>query len=119
MGSGVSSSSTVRLRKAIVIRAYNLRKSDETLDEQFRPYAKRDHSNKLTITLGDVKKCLQLDDGALWTSIEELFSHCMGISVRFTGRPTITRVKLAFDNSILFKYCVKDSAFLALMRASC
>lgn len=82
MGSGVSSSSTMRLRKAIVIRAYNLRKSDVTLDEQFRPYAKRDHLNKLTITLENVKKCLELDDGALWTSVEELFEHCMGVTVR-------------------------------------
>ena len=84
MGSGVSSSSTMRLRKAIVIRAYNLRKADETLDEQFRVYAKRDPSqdNKLTITLQDVKKCLHLDDEALWASVEELFHHCVGVTVR-------------------------------------
>ena len=83
MGSGVSSSSTMRLRKAIIMRAYNLRKADETLDEQFRVYSKRDPSqdNKLTITLQDVKKCLQLDDEALWTSVEDLFHHCMGVSV--------------------------------------
>lgn len=82
MGSGVSSSSTMRLRKAIVIRAYNLRKPDVTLDEQFRPYAEKGHLNKLTITLENVKKCLELDDGALWTSVEELFQHCMGVTVR-------------------------------------
>ena len=83
MGSGVSSSSTMRLRKAIVIRAYNLRKADETLDEQFRVYATRDSSleNKLTINLHDVKRCLELDDGALWSSVQELFHHCMGVSV--------------------------------------
>ena len=84
MGSGVSSSSTLRLRKAIVIRAYNLRKANESLDDQFRSFAKRDYSNgnKLSITLGEVKECLELDDGPLWTSVQELFHHCMGISVR-------------------------------------
>ena len=83
MGSGASTSSTMRLRKALIIRAYNLRKADETLDEQFREYARRDSTldNKLTITLLDVKNCLQLEDGTFWSSLEDLFRHCMGVSV--------------------------------------
>lgn len=39
MGSGVSS--LVRLRKALVIRAYNLRGADQTIEEQFDKYAFR------------------------------------------------------------------------------
>ena len=35
MGGGASS--LIRLRKALVIRAYNLRSAEQTLDEQFRP----------------------------------------------------------------------------------
>jgi hypothetical protein len=105
MGSGVSSSSTMRLRKAIVIRAYNLRKSDVTLDEQFRPYARRDHLNKLTITLENVKKCLELDDGALWTSVKELFQHCMGVTVRSL---------LGNDNLLLHKRLLFTDASLSV-----
>ncbi len=37
MGSGVSS--MLRLRKTLVIRAYNLRGKDETVEEQFSKYA--------------------------------------------------------------------------------
>lgn len=35
MGSGVS---IIRLRKALVIRAYNLRKPEESLDDQFEKF---------------------------------------------------------------------------------
>jgi len=39
MGGGASS--LIRLRKALVMRAYNLRNSQQTLDEQFRPFSYR------------------------------------------------------------------------------
>ena len=39
MGAGASSLN--RLRKAVLMRAYNVRQSDETLEEQFRKYAYR------------------------------------------------------------------------------
>jgi hypothetical protein len=86
MGGGVSAPSVNRLRKTIVIRAYNLRKKDETLDEQLRPFATRSTStNKLCLSLIDVKSSLQLEDGSLWTSIENLLVHCVGPAVRLDG----------------------------------
>ena len=86
MGGGVSAPSVNRLRKTIVIRAYNLRKKDETLDEQLRPFATRSPStNKLSLSLLDVKSSLQLEDGSLWTSIESLLVHCVGPAVRLDG----------------------------------
>jgi len=39
MGGGASS--LIRLRKGIVMRAYNLTTSKQTLDEQFRPHSYR------------------------------------------------------------------------------
>jgi hypothetical protein len=40
MGAGASSMN--RLRKALLMRAYNIRNSDETLEEQFRKHAYRE-----------------------------------------------------------------------------
>ena len=88
MGGGISAPSVNRLRKTIVIRAHNQRKKDETLEEQFRPFAVRSTAtNKLFLSLIDVKKCLNLeDDGtALWSSIEELLCHCAGADVKTQG----------------------------------
>ena len=86
MGGGVSAPSVNRLRKTIVIRAYNLRKKDETLDEQLRPFATRSTStNKLCLSLDNVKTCLQLEDGSLWTSIENLLVHCASPALRSEG----------------------------------
>jgi hypothetical protein len=79
MGSGVSTSSTVRVRKSIIIRAYNLRKADETIDEQFCIYAKR-IDNKLMIRLEDIKACLKMEDGALWSSMVEIFQQCISVN---------------------------------------
>jgi hypothetical protein len=79
MGSGVSTSSTVRVRKSIIIRAYNLRKADETIDEQFSIYAKR-YDNKLMIKLEDIKACLKIEDGALWSSMVEIFQQCISVN---------------------------------------
>ena len=55
MGAGISS---LRLRKAIVIRAYNLRKGNETLEEQFRSFAWRGDDGIMYISLLDIKSCL-------------------------------------------------------------
>ena len=89
MGGGISASSVNRLRKTILIRAYNLRQKDETLDEQFRCHSTRSStssSGKVSmLMLPDVKKVLQLEDGALWASIEELLCHCAGNQVRAEG----------------------------------
>lgn len=79
MGSGVSTSSTVRVRKSIIIRAYNLRKADETIDEQFCIYANR-IENKLVIKLEDIKACLKMEDGALWSSMVEIFQQCISVN---------------------------------------
>jgi len=78
MGVGVSS---LRLRKALVIRAYNLREEDETLDEQFRKLCfysnQEEHSSgsrdgsdsgsgkgELTLNLDDVKQYLGFGSGS-------------------------------------------------------
>jgi hypothetical protein len=84
MGSGVSTSSTVRVRKSIIIRAYNLRKADETIDEQFSIYAKR-YDNKLMIKLEDIKACLKIEDGALWSSMVEIFQQCISVNLDGTA----------------------------------
>ena len=70
---GAGASSLMRLRKALVIRAYNSRKKEETLHEQFFPYAYR-KNNILYISLDDVKRVLSLD--APW--VDELFKRCVG-----------------------------------------
>ena len=69
MGSGVSTLN--RLRKALVIRAYNLRPSDQTLIEQFLPFSFQKDSQGLYITIENIKKCLKLDNGE-YRWIEEL-----------------------------------------------
>ncbi len=75
MGSGASS--LVRLRKAVLIRAYNLRKADETLEEQFRKYSFRSAEKQLCIAIADIKQCLCMEPGEyLW--IEDLFRHTTG-----------------------------------------
>lgn len=75
MGSGASS--LARVRKALIIRAYNLRKNDETLDEQFRKFSYRNPAGQLCISLNDVKNCLDIEPGE-YTWIEKLFCHSLG-----------------------------------------
>jgi hypothetical protein len=57
MGSGTSS--IARLRKSLVIRAYNLRQPDATIDQQFKSYAKRKDDGNIYISFSDIKTCLQ------------------------------------------------------------
>ena len=75
MGVGVSS---LRLRKAVVLRAYNLRQGDETLEEQFRKYAFRGVDGRLYISLIEVKECLRF---AELTWADEMLKRLMGESV--------------------------------------
>lgn len=69
---GAGASSLIRLRKALVLRAYNLRSSQQTLEEQFRPIAFRENG-VLYIALADVSKFLSVD--APW--LEDLFVQIM------------------------------------------
>ena len=92
MGVGVSS---LRLRKALVIRAYNLREEDETLDEQFRKlcyYSNLEENGsgngsrdgrdsgsesgsgkgELTLNLDDVKEYLGFNSGSGSTTFDRL-----------------------------------------------
>jgi hypothetical protein len=75
MGAGAS---VLRLRKALVIRSYNLRAPDETVEEQFKRFAYRD-DGVLKIKLEDVKSALGMDTESgeyLW--VGELFRHTFG-----------------------------------------
>lgn len=74
MGSG--SSSLPRLRKALIIRAYNVRKEDETLDELFREYAHW-KDNLLYISYNDIRKCLRIESGE-YAWIDTLFYSMFG-----------------------------------------
>lgn len=75
-GSGISGSvNLTRLRKSLLIRAYNIRHQNTnnsrnntqlTLEDQFRPYAYVKRSNTapytgLVITVDGIKQCLALD----------------------------------------------------------
>eukprot|EP01041_Mallomonas_annulata_P008592 gene8592-17721_t len=74
---GAGASSLMRLRKTLVIRAYNTRKGDETLEEQFKPYIYRKTNNKEYISLEDIKSALSLD--APW--VDDLFKRCIGETI--------------------------------------
>jgi hypothetical protein len=69
MGAGASSFS--RLRKAVLIRAYNLRPSDQSLIDQFLPYTYQKEGKGLYIEISQIKKCLKMDS-AEYKWIEEL-----------------------------------------------
>jgi len=71
MGGGVSS--LARLRKTLVIRAYNTRKKDQTIEDQFIVHSfARD--GKTRIKIDDIKKALSVD--APW--MDELFETLVG-----------------------------------------
>jgi hypothetical protein len=78
MGGGVSSLS--RLRKAIVIRAYNLRKPDETLDDQFRRFAVRDVDGVLYISFDNIKRCLLMETKE-YDWVDMFLQHSFGTEV--------------------------------------
>jgi hypothetical protein len=107
MGSGASS--LVRLRKAILIRAYNLRKPDETLDDQFRKYSYRNGENQICISISDIKQCLCMEPGEyLW--IEDLFRHT-------SGSLEPVRLQCAISTLLLRRYLqVVEINFLDLIR---
>ena len=71
MGSGVSS--LARLRKTLVIRSYNTREKDQTMEEQFIVHSfSRD--GKTRIRIEDIKQTLSVD--APW--VDELFQTLLG-----------------------------------------
>lgn len=77
MGQGISS---LRLRKAIVIRAYNLRSGDETLEEQFKSFAfPSGDDGRLHISLLDIKACLCFAEIS-WA--DEMIKRLIGDNVR-------------------------------------
>jgi len=59
MGGG--SSSLLRCRKIIVIRAYNARRPEETLSEQFEKLSKIDGSGRKVLAVQDIKVAISLD----------------------------------------------------------
>jgi hypothetical protein len=59
MGSGVSSLS--RLRKTVLIRAYNLRPENQSLIDQFMPFTFPKEGKGLYISIYQIKKCLKMD----------------------------------------------------------
>lgn len=78
MGAGASSLN--RLRKAVVIRAYNLREPDATVDDQFRRFAVRAADNSLYITISNVRKCLGMESKEHeW--VDDLLHHAFGTQV--------------------------------------
>jgi hypothetical protein len=78
MGGGASS--LTRLRKAIVIRAYNLRAADETVDDQFRRFAQRGGDNVLYISLEDIRRSLNMETKE-YEWVDHLFQHLFGAQV--------------------------------------
>lgn len=76
MGQGISS---LRLRKAIVIRAYNLRSGDETLEEQFKSFAFPSDDGELKISLLDIKACLSFAEIS-WA--DDMIKRLIGDNVR-------------------------------------
>ncbi len=80
MGSGVSSERNTqsRLRNALVLRAYNVRSKDITLEEQFAEYAfRKEQGGVLYISIDNIKKVLSVD--APW--IDDLFHTLIGSNV--------------------------------------
>lgn len=89
-----------RLRKAIAIRAYNVRSKNETLDDQFKQFSYRkaisttenvdnnsvvssssngsNSSRDLFIALQDIKLCLKITDDGYW--VDELYKNAFGVS---------------------------------------
>ena len=124
-GSGSSNSSSCsRLRKALVIRAYNLRQKNETLHDQFRKYAhvrspsitadtdgnssSSSSSATLFISMDNIKRCLCLDaqnessidrgheETNSW--VDDLFLYTLGADVSyFTSNNTFL---LPYDNPV-------------------
>jgi hypothetical protein len=86
MGGGVSSSASrvLRLRKSIVIRAYNVRPSlESTLDEQFKKEAARNATGDVIISLDSIRAILKLGAAeSLWLSIRDNIIFCLGDAVR-------------------------------------
>ena len=78
MGSGASSLN--RIRKAIVIRAYNLRKPDETWEDQFRRFATRDADGVLQISVRNIKSCLMMESKD-YDWVDAFFQHTFGDQV--------------------------------------
>lgn len=78
MGGGASSFS--RLRKAIVIRAYNLRAADETVDDQFRRFAQRGSDSVMYISLEDIRRSLNMETKE-YEWVDHLFQQLFGAQV--------------------------------------
>lgn len=68
---GAGASSLPRVRKALLIRAYNIRAPDQTLLDQFIPHAFRGPDMQMYIFPSQVQKCLDMNK-ADYAWLEEL-----------------------------------------------
>jgi hypothetical protein len=51
-----------RCRKALVIRAYNTRSPDQTVEEQFAAFSYLKHDGQCYTNVGLIKQCLQMEN---------------------------------------------------------
>ncbi len=58
---GAGASTLPRIRKAILMRAYNVRPAEQTLLEQFVPFAYREADHQMYILPSQIKKCLDMN----------------------------------------------------------
>ena len=72
---GAGASSLQRARKVLVIRAYNARKKNETLSEQFQSMTKTDKDGQRIIRLADVKAALGLSKAAWFDDVVMRVTH--------------------------------------------
>lgn len=71
--------SSLRLRKALVIRSYNLRATDESMEDQFRHLSHKGDDGRDYISLEDVKTYLGFHDGS---TIESTYRRLLGGTLR-------------------------------------
>lgn len=72
MGSGASS--VMRLRKALLMRCFNVKGQDQTLEERFSSFAFKENGRSV-ILVKDIKTALCLENG---TGLCELFNSFVG-----------------------------------------
>jgi hypothetical protein len=75
MGVGVSS---LRLRKALILRSYNLRKEDQTMEEQFSHLGERGEDGEYYISLDGVKDYLGFGESS---QVEGTYRRLLGGSL--------------------------------------
>lgn len=120
---GAGASSLPRLRKALLMKAYNSRKQEDlSLFEQFLPFAHQKDDSAYYIYIAQVKVCLGIENNKDYAFLDEVLYNLFHKSPYSSSQPAVDSSNggdIYFYDFIQFLETGKVVSFHAISSISC